>query len=416
MNETEPGDIIRALLDKGVNIPAPMSIEISPEVRIDRISGDGVTLHRGCRISGEETFIGPGVVLGEEAPMTVDSCQLAKGVRLKGGFAQKTVFLEKAEVGSGAHLREGTILEEEASCAHTVGLKQTILLPFVTLGSLINFCDVLMAGGTSRRDHSEVGSSYIHFNFTPNQDKATASLLGNVPEGVMLDKRPIFLGGQGGLVGPCHLAFGTVVAAGTLMRKDEETEGRLHFGGAMRAGSVAAPEGIYQNVTRIVKHNIRYMGNLVALAAWTRQVRSAFVGRTYPKAVHQGHLANLDRALNERMKRFRAFAEKLPASLAMGMEKGTVPADSSLAAQKKEVTSQLEAFQEALQAFAAPGAHPKVPGSFEEVVGQMAAGAGYIETIHGLDDRERALGRDWLFDIVRRTEALGAEHFSLTYA
>lgn len=77
-------------------------------------------------------------------------------------------------MGSGAHVRGGTILEEEANGAHTVGLKQTILMPFVTLGSLINFCDVLLAGGTSRTNHSEVGSSYIHFNFTPDGDKTTA--------------------------------------------------------------------------------------------------------------------------------------------------------------------------------------------------------------------------------------------------
>ena len=80
-------------------------------------------------------------------------------------------------------MRRGTILEEHASCAHTVGLKQTILFPYVTLGSLINFCDCFMAGGTGPRNHSEVGSSYIHFNFSANQDKATASLLGMCPRG-----------------------------------------------------------------------------------------------------------------------------------------------------------------------------------------------------------------------------------------
>ena len=105
-------------------------------------------------------------------------------------------------MGPGAQVREGCLLEEEANGAHCVGLKQTILFPFVTLGSLINFCDCLMAGGTSRKDHSEVGSSYIHFNFTPDGDKTTASLFGDVPRGVMLDQPPIFLGGQGGAVGP----------------------------------------------------------------------------------------------------------------------------------------------------------------------------------------------------------------------
>jgi UDP-N-acetylglucosamine/UDP-N-acetylgalactosamine diphosphorylase len=42
-------------------------------------------------------------------------------------------------MGLGAQVREACILEEQASAAHCVGLKQTILFPFVTLGSLINF-------------------------------------------------------------------------------------------------------------------------------------------------------------------------------------------------------------------------------------------------------------------------------------
>jgi UDP-N-acetylglucosamine/UDP-N-acetylgalactosamine diphosphorylase len=86
-------------------------------------------------------------------------------------------------MGLGGHVREACLLEEQANGAHCVGLKHTILFPFVTLGSLINFCDCLMAGGTSRKDHSEVGSSYIHFNFTPEGDKTTASLIGDVPRG-----------------------------------------------------------------------------------------------------------------------------------------------------------------------------------------------------------------------------------------
>ena len=37
-------------------------------------------------------------------------------------------------MGSAAHIRPGTLLEEEAGGAHAVGLKQTIFLPFVTAG------------------------------------------------------------------------------------------------------------------------------------------------------------------------------------------------------------------------------------------------------------------------------------------
>ena len=120
-------------------------------------------------------------------------------------------------------MREGTLLEERASTAHCVGLKQTILLSFATLGSLINFCDVLMAGGTSRRDHSEVGSGFIHFNFTPwgqAGDKATASLVGDVVGGVFLDRRRIFLGGAGGMIGPRSVGYGSIAGAGQVLRRD----------------------------------------------------------------------------------------------------------------------------------------------------------------------------------------------------
>lgn len=44
-------------------------------------------------------------------------------VELKGGYFNKSVFLEKASMGLGAQVREGCILEEEANGAHCVGLK-----------------------------------------------------------------------------------------------------------------------------------------------------------------------------------------------------------------------------------------------------------------------------------------------------
>ena len=188
---------IEKLIEKGVKINRPTSVEIGDEVDIDRISADGVVIYAGCKIFGAETLILPGVKLGYEGPATVDNCQIGPDVELKGGYFKQSVFLEKARLGLGSHVREATILEEQAVIAHTVALKHTILFPFVTLGSLINFCDCLMAGGTSRKNHSEVGSSYIHFNFTPSQDKATASLIGDVPRGVMLNRQPIFSRGPG---------------------------------------------------------------------------------------------------------------------------------------------------------------------------------------------------------------------------
>jgi UDP-N-acetylglucosamine/UDP-N-acetylgalactosamine diphosphorylase len=168
-----------------------------------------------------------------------------------------------------------------------------------------------MAGGTSRKDHSEVGSSFIHFNYTPSQDKATPSLLGDVPSGVMLNQRPIFMGGQGGLVGPCRIAYGTVSAAGTIVRKDQLKPDHLIIGGAGKGGSIPWKPGSIGLSSRIVKNNLIYIGNLFALREWYRHVRRLFISERFPEALWKGLIATLDRGLGERLKRLRAYMEKL---------------------------------------------------------------------------------------------------------
>lgn len=298
---------IDQLLKRGVKIPCPNSVEIGEEIDINCISGNGVIIHSGCKIFGATTGIGHHTRLGYEAPVTIEDCQIGPYVDLKGGFFKKAVFLQKANMGSGSQVREGTILEEEANGAHTVGLKQTILFPFVTLGSLINFCDCFMAGGTSRKDHSEVGSSYIHFNFTPNQDKATPSLIGDVPKGVMLDQPPIFLGGQGGLVGPCRLAFGTVVAAGTILRKGEIRAGRLLADNTGKQINMDFVKGRYHQMGRIVDNNLIYIANLMALRIWYGRVRSQFISENFSENLYEGLKTNLNSVIFERMARLKNF-------------------------------------------------------------------------------------------------------------
>ncbi len=304
---------IDLLINKGVVIPNPESVFIADDVDISRISGEGVVLYSGTKIMGKDTFIMSDTILGFESPVTIDNVFIGKGTRLNGGFFQKCAFAGNNTFGSGAHVRGGTILEEEANAAHTVGLKQTILFPFVTLGSLINFCDCLMAGGTSRKDHSEVGSSFIHFNYTPNQDKATASMFGNVCEGVMLKSRPIFLGGQGGVVGPCTMAFGSVTAAGTIWRKDIKELNRLVFGGGMRETVLERKVGVYSNVKRIFDNNIVYINSLAALMSWYVHIRELFAdSSSYPLLV--GMQNTLKSAIDERIKRADDFVKKLDIS------------------------------------------------------------------------------------------------------
>ena len=104
---------IQKLIDKGIRIPVPESVEIGDDVDLDRISGDNVVVHAGCRIFGKSTLILPDACLGAEAPVTVVDCQVGPNVNLNGGFFQDAVFLGGVSAGSGAHVRRGTILEEE---------------------------------------------------------------------------------------------------------------------------------------------------------------------------------------------------------------------------------------------------------------------------------------------------------------
>jgi len=303
ITENRSGPKIKQLMEKGVLIPNPETVLVGDEVNIDRISGKGIIIYPGCRLFGKNTFILHDVKLGYEAPVTIENCHLGPGTELKGGFFRQAVFLKNVNMGYGSHVREGTILEEEASVAHTVGLKQTILFPYVTLGSLINFCDCFMSGGTSSKNHSEVGSSFIHFNYTPNQDKATPSMMGNVPQGVMLNQNPIFLGGQGGIVGPVRLAFGTITAAGTIVRKDELRPNRMILTGIRENINTPYIRGKHHNIRRTVMNNLVYIANLFALNCWYRHVRSEFISDDFPEELLLGLKEKLEINIRERIRR-----------------------------------------------------------------------------------------------------------------
>lgn len=389
--------IVQKLINKGVYIPSPESVDIGGEVDPDRISANETAIYAGCKIYGESTLICRGARIGYEAPVTLENCQVGPNVQLRGGYLKEAVFLEGAVMGSGAQVREGTIIEEQAGGAHTVGLKQTILFPFVTLGSLINFCDILMAGGTDRKNHSEVGSSYIHFNFTPNQDKATASLLGDVPRGVMLKQRPIFLGGQGGLVGPCRLSYGITIAAGTIHRKDELRPDRLLFGGAGKGGNIPYTPGGLQNEKRIVVNNLVYIANLYALNRWYANVRSRFVSTdVFPESLLKGLRNQLAAAIDERLKRLGEFCGKL-ARLRDSDVNQDPKTQTAL-----QLANQWKALEDWLRDQRGFSGDPSLQDPFMDAVekGIKDHGKQYLSVIQGLDSGDADTGTRWLQSIV----------------
>jgi bifunctional UDP-N-acetylglucosamine pyrophosphorylase/glucosamine-1-phosphate N-acetyltransferase len=395
-------ETVQKLIQKGVQIPRPESVHIGPEVDIDRISGDGVKIYSGCKIFGRSVMILQGAQLGFEAPVTIEDCQVGPQVELKGGYFNQSIFLKKVFVASGAHIREGTIMEEASRAAHTVGLKQTILFPFVTLGSLINFCDCLMAGGTSSKDHSEVGSSYIHFNYTPNQDKATPSLIGDVPRGVMLNQSPIFLGGQGGLVGPCRLEFGTITAAGTICRKDQLQPGQLVFETIGKSGNIPFTIGMYPGIKRIVTNNIVFIANLIALEQWYRQIRSQLISSDFPEPLFAALTEKLSMGLDERIGRLKALSQKMPDAVDAYKSYAKTDRLTLILQQKHEFHEKWVELDEFFASQKAIHVKESIKDAFLDKIQQSisANGKDYIAVIQNLKAEDKELGTQWLQGIV----------------
>jgi UDP-N-acetylglucosamine/UDP-N-acetylgalactosamine diphosphorylase len=370
---------------------------VGPEVHLERIAPD-VVFYPGCRISGEELSIGPGCVIGAEAPVTLNNCQLGARVHLAGGFFEESTFLDDAKAGSCSHVRPGCLLEEGASIAHSVGIKQTVFLPWVTAGSLINFCDALMAGGTSRKDHSEIGSSYIHFNFTPHQDKATASLIGDVPNGVFLKQPPIFLGGQGGLVGPAKLAFGTVIPAGQIWRGNVEKPNQLVArAGFKRDLAMNYNPNTFSSVSLLVRNNLTYIGNILALDAWHRVVRSRYLNEyAFQEACRVGARKRLADILSERLNRLDELLKKVEKSFAN---------DPSPQKENQELVQQWAKAKEALTKLIESRDAVVVPSEVTAIVNALPAKE-YLTEVQALSEVDSTILNLWLTYHVATVERL----------
>jgi bifunctional UDP-N-acetylglucosamine pyrophosphorylase / glucosamine-1-phosphate N-acetyltransferase len=403
MSEAKISSPVQKLLNRGVILPCPFSVEVDESVDPERIA-PGVIIHTGCKISGAKISIGPGSEIGKEAPATIENCQLGHRVELKGGFYSGAAFLDGANMGSAAYVRPGTLIEEEAGCAHAVGFKQTIFLSFVTAGSLINFCDALMAGGTSRQNHSEIGSSYIHFNFTPHQDKATPSLIGDVPRGVFLDQPPIFLGGQGGLVGPARIAYGTVIPAGIICRQDIIEEKRLVAAPSLAMENRAFAIGVYRSIHRVVQNNLIYIGNLWALKAWYQNVRIRTLSTDrFRQACHEGALMQIENGLKERVKRLRELAEKMPYSLKQACAETGEDLPAEIRMQQQALIDRWPEMEAQLQTGPITSAGAESRDILLREWDQTDAADGHLRAVSRLNPASRKAGEAWLQEIVNST-------------
>jgi len=257
------------LAERGVKTWGPERVYVGEDVDLQRIS-PGAELFNG-RITGAHTFIGTGAQIGISGIACIHESQIGSFCVVGAGTYDHCVLLCRAKARGFAEIRQGTLLEEEAEIGHNVGLKHTVFTAGVVAGSSINFCDVLLTGGSSRADHSEVGSGVVHFNFDPRCDKF-GSLMGDAT-GCLLRSRRIFIGGNSGIVAPVHVEFGAVIAAGSTIRRDVGRD-------QLSSGDAAGKSGDhdferYHDLSRKFYTTAKLVGNLHALCAWYRWIRSA---------------------------------------------------------------------------------------------------------------------------------------------
>lgn len=362
---------IRKLEEKGVIIVDPRQTYIGPEVDPGRIY-KGSVLFPGCRLTGVRTLVGSSAQIGTEGPTAIHNSIIGADAEIGSGFLSDATLLPRAKAGANSHYRAGTLLEEYASTAHCVGLKQSILMYSVTLGSLINFCDVLISGGSSRKDHTEVGSGFIHFNFTPwgkSGDKATPSLVGNVTEGVFLDQQRIFLGGMSGMVGPSAVGFGAMTVAGQVVRHDVadstmHSESGRNMDRKWSSSDVMFPE---KHFKQVYDKNAEFLAQLHALKEWYFQVRlqrSRLQGDSELSLVLTGAVETIQSCMKERVSRYNSLAA----------EWSLAPMDETI---------------------------PEKKGLPMSVAPDWKTELAYDEWIKGVSKEERQELHDWLLDVVQ---------------
>ena len=294
------------LRQRGVDAWGPERVYVSEDVDLDAIEA-GAEI-RQATLSGPELSIAAGATIGTSGHAEVDNCQIGRNVELGSGLYRGATFLEGVKFRGFAEVRPSTLLEEQAEAAHNVALKNTTFTSCCVAGSLINFCDLFLSGGRSRRDHTEIGSGAIHFNFDPRGHK-WGSLIGGI-RGVLLRSEPVFIGGNCGLVGPLEIGFGAVTAAGSVIRKDvAENTLASEFGSTIRIdGYDSRAYGLLQGSFMVTA---KLVGTLRALDGWYATVRiphaSAGDRRLYEAARKQ-----IDAQIKERIERLAKIVEKLP--------------------------------------------------------------------------------------------------------
>ena len=381
---------IESLQKRNVDVWGPERVYVSEDVRLESIEAGAVIRH--ATLSGPELRIAKGAKVGVSGHAEVENCQIGTDVELGAGLYQGATFLQGAKVRGFAEIRPGTLLEEEAEVAHSVALKNTTFTSCCVAGSLINFCDLFLSGGTSRRDHTEIGSGAIHFNFDPRGDK-WGSLIGGI-RGVLLRSEPVFVGGNCGIVGPVEIGFGAVTAAGSVIRRDVG-ENVLVATGSKNVQIRGFDRRIYGSLTSRFLLTAKLIGTFRALDCWYTQVRLPSASAA-ERPLYEAARKQIELQVAERIKRLGNIIAKLPESISLSLASSST--EDSPAIRQHRVL--IECWPAVRDALSSPVTPPAAPVDFISAFGEARnKGMGHIQAIQNTDAGLSETAQ-WLEDIV----------------
>ena len=374
------------LRDRGVDVWGPERVYIAADVPLENIEAGAVV--QQANLNGPELRIGRGTRIGVSGHAHVANCQIGRDVELGAGTYDTATILDGARIRGFAELRPGTLLEEQVEAAHSVAFKNTVLTATVVAGSVINYCDLFMSGGTSRENHSEVGSGVVHFNFDPRGDK-WGSLVGDV-RGLLLRSAPIFVGGQCGLVAPLQAGFGSVLAAGSVVRSNVE-DNRLHFENAESRSIEDFDPEIYAGLRSKFFTTALLIGNLRALDRWYELVRLPFV-EDYHKPLYRAAQQQCRIHIAERIQRLQKIIDKLDRSITKSSESG----DERLIACQNEHRRLIERREKIVAILTSEPKSSPVPAEFLRPYEKARSALSHIDAVRQVSEEAAQSAADWI--------------------
>jgi len=178
-----------------------------------------------------------------------------------------------------------------------------------------------------------------------------------------------------------------------------DMENKLIMSGSLPAFAVDRIPRAYPGLSRVVKNNILYITNLIALEQWYLHVRKLFFdNQEFGRLIFEGVLEKLRMAKEERMKRLKEMASKMPVTPGKGQ------GPTKISGAKREFFEKVKGVEELLAKDAAGFADQEKMDHFLTAFGKHPEGqrGDYIEVIQNLPRDVSRAGTQWLDSIVDR--------------